>query len=164
MLANNDYPILDGIAPSWADVIVRSKVPGAPTLETKDIKAINTNCSISLGEQRAGGRLKMRSTGSSKYEASMNVYRNAWNEWLRNNGATMYTRGNQRIYGLVHFGLQIQHTPPGSVEIFEYRIKGCRITGRVLNGTEGDDVDVVELPLSPIEIVDVIDGVEYVIL
>lgn len=164
MPANNDFPILDGISPSWADVICRCSAPGAPLLEMKDIKAINTNCTIEIGEQRAGGRLKKRTTGSSKHEASLTVYRNAWNEWLRNNGSLMYTRGNQRIYGLLHFGIQVQHTPPGSVEIFEYRIKGCRVTGRTLNGSEGNDADVVEIPLSPAEIVDVLDGIEYVIL
>jgi hypothetical protein len=162
--ANNDYPVLDGIVPSWADVICRSSAPNAPTLDMKAIKAINTGCTIEIGEQREGGRVMRRTTGSAKHEGSITVYQHLWNQWLRNNKAVMPRRGAQRIYGLVHFGIQCQFTPPGSVEIFEFRIKGCRVSGRTLNGAEGTEANVVEIPLSTIEVVDVIDGEEYVIL
>lgn len=162
--ANNDYPILDGIAPSFCDIIVKIAAPGAPTLDVKDIKSINTNCSVSVGSAVAGGRVKRRTSGSSKYEASMTVYRHAWHEFLLGMKDLMPKRGNQRIISLVHFGIQVFHTPPGAVDIFEFRIKGCRVMGRVINGSEGDDADVVEVALNPIEIVDVIGGEEYVIL
>jgi hypothetical protein len=163
-MANNDFPVLDGISPSWADIIMKMAAPGAPVFECKDIKAVNTGVSIEVGEHRRGGRLYKRTTGSSKSDGSITVYRDAWDQWLENIGSLMPTRGNQRIYGLVHFGLQIQHTPPGSVKIFERRLKGCRIMGSTFNGSEGIDADVIEIPLSIVEIADVIGGVEYVIL
>jgi hypothetical protein len=164
MPVNNDYPVLDGIAPSWADIAVKLAANGAALIELKDIKAINTGCKIEVGSQYAGGRVMKRTTGSSTYDASMTVYREAWQRMLRTLKGVAPKRGNQSILGLVHFGINVQHTPPGSVELFEYRIKGCRILGRNLNGAEGNDADVVEIPLSPIEIVDVIDGEEVVIL
>jgi hypothetical protein len=69
-------------------------------------------------------------------------------------------RGNQRLISLVHFGVAVLHTPPGSTRIFEYRIKGCRLLGRAIAGEEGTDADTVDLVLNPLEIVDVVGGVE----
>lgn len=164
MAANNDYPIYDGIAPSWADVIVRIQKTGLPLIEMKDIQSINTGSTVELGESRAGGRVMKRTTGSLSNEASMTLYREGFQKMLRGLKAAAPTRGNQRLISLVHFNVQIQHTPPGSDDIFEVRIKGCRYTARNLNGSEGTDADVVEVTLNPIEIADVIDGEEVVLL
>lgn len=164
IMANNDYPVLDGVAPSWADIIVRLSPALGALIETKDIKAINTNATVEVGEQRAGGRVIKRTTGSSKYEGSLTLYREGAQKMLRGLKGAAPKRGNQRIITLVHFGIQIQHTPPGSLEIYERRLKGCRIIGAALNGAEGTDADVVEVPLSIIEIVDMIDGEEVVLL
>lgn len=163
-LANNDFPVLDGVAPSWADVIVRASPVGAPLIETKDISAINTGATVEVGEQRRGGRVYKRTTGSSSYEASMTLYYSGWTKLISGLVALAPVRGNQRIISLVHFGLQVQYTPPGSAEIFEYRVKGCRILGRTINGAEGNDATSVEVALSTIEIVDMIGGREVVIL
>jgi hypothetical protein len=168
MPANNDYPVLDGIAPSWADIIVRATATGGALLDVKGIKSINTGTTLEVGVQKAGGRVMKRTTGEGSQEASMEVYREQYQQFIRNLKdaalAAGYTRGNQVLLGLVHFGLQIQHTPPGSTEIYEVRIKGCRYMGRDLNGSEGTDADVVSIKLNPIEIADVIDGVECVII
>jgi hypothetical protein len=51
-------------------------------------------------------------------------------------------------------------TPPGSTDLLEYKVKGCRMLGRTIDSSEGDDAQQVEVPLSTIEVVDVIDGVE----
>jgi hypothetical protein len=163
---NNDYPILDGVAPSWADIIIRATPVGAPLLEVKDIAAINTNVTVEVGEQRgaSGGRVIRRTTGQVSYEASMTLYRSGYQNFIRGlkvaAEAASLTRGNPVTIAMVHFGIQVMHTPINSVEVFEYRIKGCRILGRDLNGAEGTDADQVEVPLSVLEIVDMIDGKE----
>jgi len=164
MPANNDYPVLDGIAPSWADIVVRVTQDGAPLIEMKDIKAINTGTKVEVGYQKAGGRVMKRTTGEASAEASWTLYRSGYLNLLRGLMPLAPVRGNQRLVSLVHFQVQVQHTPPGSVEIFEYRIKGCRLMGRALNGSEGTDADTVEVSLNPIEIADMIDGVEVVML
>jgi hypothetical protein len=64
----------------------------------------------------------------------------------------------------VHFGMQVQFTPPGSDEIFEYRVKGIHLAGKTLNATQGVDAQQVEVPLKCKQIVDVIDGVEVAFL
>jgi hypothetical protein len=166
MAINNEFPVLDGIAPSWADIIVRATPAGAPLIEMKEIKSISTGTTVEIGEQRgaSGGRVIKRTTGSKSDEASSTLYRGGYQNLIRNLAAIAPKRGNQRIVSLVHFGIQVQHTPPGSVEIFEYRIKGCRLLGRTLASEEGNEADTVDVTLNPLEIADMIDGVEVVFL
>jgi hypothetical protein len=165
-MPNNEFPILDGIAPSWADIIVRATPKGGPLIEMKDIAAINTGTSLEVGEQEgaSGGRVIKRTSGRGKQEASITFYRSGFQRFLRALMALAPSRGNQRLISLVHFGIQIQHTPPGDVEIYEYRIKGCRYMGRTMNAAEGVDAQQVECPISVLEIADMIDGEEVVMI
>jgi hypothetical protein len=161
------FPVLDGICPSWADVIVKASPVGAPLIEMNDIKSIDTGTSMEIGEMRgaSGGRVIKRTTGSVKYEASMTLYASGFNKFLRGLlAASPPTRGNQYRLSLVHFGLQVMFTPPGTDEIFEFRIKGCRYTGRKYAASEGVDAQPVDVNLNTIEIVDMIDGKECVLL
>jgi len=166
MPANSDYPVLDGVAPSWADIVVKAVPNGAALIEMKDISAINTGVTVEVGEQKAGGRVMKTTTGEVSYESSITFYREGYQKFLRGliAASDVGKRGDQRLSSLVHFSVQVQHTPPGSTEIFEYRLKGCRALGRSLNGAEGTDADTVEVTLHVKEIVDVIDGVEVAAL
>lgn len=166
MAVNNQYPVLDGMAPSWADIAVKAKATGGPLIEIVDIAAINTASTLEIGEQRgaSGGRVLKRTTGAKSDEASWTLYRTGYQKLMRSLMALAPRRGNQALVSLVVFDIVVQHTPPGDVEIYEMRLKGCRTSGRTLNGTEGVDPDQVELPLSIGELVDVIDDVEVVLL
>ena len=164
MAADNEYPVFDGIAPSWADALVRLQADGAPLLDMKYIKSINTGATVEVGEVLVGGRVFKRTRGNSKQECSMTVYHEGWVGMLRNLMAAAPSRGNQKLISLGHFGIQYQYTPPGVGEIFETRIKGARVIGRTLNGAEGTEATTVDLTLSIIEIVDMIDGVECILL
>lgn len=166
MAISQDYPVLDGIAPSWADIEVNATPNGASLIKMKDIQAINTNSTLEIGEQRgaSGGRVMKRTTGSKTDEASWTLYRTGYQNLARSLMAIAPVRGNQRLIGLVHFLVQVSHTPPGIDEIFEYRLKGCRVSGRQLNAAEGTDAEIAEIPLSISELVDIIDGQEVVLL
>jgi hypothetical protein len=167
---NNEFPVYNGIVPSWCDIIVRVTATGAPLLSMPGIKSINSGVEGEVGDKRgaSGGRVVGRTTGSVSNTAAMTLYRDEFQLFLRNLATAAkslgYVRGNQVLVGLVHFGIQIQHTPPGSVEIYEQRIKGCRYMGRDLNGAEGNDADAVDVKLNPLEVVDMIDGNEIVLL
>lgn len=167
---NNEYPVYNGVSPSFCDIKVAVTATGAPLLRMQGIKSINTSVSGEVGEQRgaSGGRVMKRTTGQVSYEASMTLYRDAFNEFLDNLAIAAqslgYVRGNQVLVSLVHFGIQIQHTLPGVQDTFEHRIKGCRYLGRDLNGAEGTDPDTVDVKLSPLEIVDMRGGKEIVLL
>jgi hypothetical protein len=166
MAVNNEYPVLDGVAPSWADIQINITPSGGALIEMKDIAAITRGSTVEVGEQRgaSGGRVLKRTTGSVSYEASLTLYRSGYQKLLRGLKDSAPVRGNQKIISLVHFQVQVQHTPEGEDEIFEYRIKGCRVMGATVNDAEGTDAEQVEVPLSPIEIVDMIDGEEVVML
>lgn len=161
-MANNDFPVLDGIAPSWADIIVRATPLGGPLIDIKDIKSIETGVTVEVGEQRgaSGGRVMKRTTGAVSYEAKATLYRDGYDNLIEKLSALAPKRGKQDLVSLVTFGIQVQHTPPGSSKIFEYRIKGCRLLGRTLASAEGTDADTVDLVLNPLEIVDIKNGRE----
>lgn len=161
-MPSNEFPVLDGIVPSWADIIVKATPVGGALINITDIKSISTGVTVEVGEQRgaSGGRVMKRTTGAVSYEAAATLYRDGYDKLIEELMKIAPKRGNQRLVSLVHFGIQVLHTPPGSSRIFEYRIKGCRLLGRSIAGEEGTDADTVDLTLNPLEIVDVIDGVE----
>lgn len=173
-----DFPILDGIAPSWADITVRITPGGAgaggvvgaiagavggPLLNMGDISKIDSGWDVKLGEQREGGRVIKRTRGTATHEASMTLYASGYQKLLRGLAiaAPLNAKG-QKTISLVTFLIHVVWTPPGAVDLLEYKIKGCRIIGRKIAAAEGEDAQQVEVPLSPIEVVDVIDGVEVV--
>lgn len=163
---NQDYPVIDGIAPSWSDVIIRITPKDAPLIDVKQIKSIKRTRTVTLGEQvgASGGRVIKRTTGAVKLELSAVFYRDGWNEMLEKLALLALTRGNQSALTLVHFGVQVQHTPPGSSRIFEWRAKGVRILGDAHDHSEGTDADTVDVPMSVIDIVDMVNGREVVML
>ncbi len=162
-MPNQRFPILDGIAPSWADIKFTLSANGAPLLDMGDIKSINTGLSMEIGEQRgaSGGRVMYRTTGNLKVESSATLYAKGFNKMLRMLAPLAPLRGGKvRQLRFVHFGGQLIWTPPGDTEIYEIRIKGCFYAGRAYNVAEGTDAQSVDVALNPAEIVDVIDGEE----
>jgi len=166
MAFSNDYPLLDGVAPSWADINCIASKDGAPLLTVKDFQSINTNTTVEVGEQRgaSGGRVIRRTTGQESFEANIVVYRTGYQSLIRSLMVHAPTRGNSKAVSLVHFDIQVMHTPPGSDDVFEYQLRGCRLLGRALNSAEGTDSETVDLPLSLVQIVDIIDGTEVSML
>jgi hypothetical protein len=176
-----DNPLINGFAPSWCDIAVRISPGGGPLIEIGDIAAIDYNGSVEIGEQREGGRVVNRTRGSSSYEASMTLYASGYQKLLAGLVAAAPLRGSQSLLSLAVFSINIQFTPPtgggvagqaigaiagalGVGGIFETRLKGCRVIGRNISAAEGNDAQQVEVPLSVIEIVDVIGGKEIVLV
>ncbi len=163
---NQEYPVLDGVAPSWADITVKAAASGGALIEMVDIASITSGRTVEVGVVKgaSGGRDRKRTTGAISQECSWTLYREGYQKLLRALMAQAPARGNQKAISMVTFGIQILHTPFGSSEIFERRIKGARIIGDSFSHAEGTDADQVEVPMSCIEIVDIIDGVECVLL
>jgi hypothetical protein len=176
-----DNPLINGFAPSWCDIAVRISPGGGPLIELGDIASIDYNGSVEIGEQREGGRVVNRTRGSVTYEASMTLYASGYQKLLAGLVAAAPLRGAQSLLSLAVFSINIQFTPPtgggvagqaiGAVAgalgvggIFETRLKGCRVIGRNISAAEGNDAQQVEVPLSVIEIVDVIGGKEIVLV
>jgi len=166
MTINQDFPILDGVAPSWADCTLKAKGAATPLLEVKDIASIDSSTTLEIGKMRglSGGKVIRTTTGSSDHEGSLGLYHSGFTNLLDNLGPNMPTRGGKRIYGVCFFDLQQFWTPPGSNEIFEKQMNGCRILGEALAAAEGTDAQKIDLPMYIAEIVYVIRGFKYVIL
>lgn len=166
-MSTNDFPVFDGICPSYADIGVTTSLSGSPLIDMADIKSISTGSSLEVGELigASGGRVMKRTTGTGKYTAGMVLYRSGYQKFLRALAAVAPVRaGRQKRVALVHFQIKVAFTPPGDVEIYETIIRGCRFAGRDLNSAEGNDADTVDVKLNPLEIVDIIDGEEVVLL
>ena len=166
MTINQDYPLYDKIAPSWADAKFNFKGYTTPLLNLKDLAAFETSVTLEIGEMQgaSGGKVIRTTTGSSKYEGKITLYHSGFHDLLDNLGPGMPTRGDLRIYGVVHFDAQLFWTPPGSDEIFEKQVNGCRILGSNLAAAEGVDANKIELPIKVAEVIYVIRGKKYVIL
>jgi hypothetical protein len=170
MSLNQEYPVIDGIVPSYADIKCSITPQGAPLIEMVDIKNISSGSTLEVGEQvgATGGRVKARTTGKSKHEASMTLYFTGFNKLIDGLAqaalAAGHTRGNQVVIGVVQFGITLIWTPPGSSDIFERRLKGCRYMGDKLDASEGTDAQGVDVALNPLENVYMRNGKEIVIL
>jgi hypothetical protein len=163
-MANNAYPVYNGIAPSWSDVSVRLAGTDVPLLEARDIVGLDDSSTVEVGETVAGGRVIKTTTGKGKNEGSLKLYREGHNRLLRGLIANAPVRGNQKILSMVHFDVEIQYTPQGSTETYLKRWKGCRVIGDAESGAEGTDATQVEVTVHVKEIARVIDGVEVVLL
>lgn len=162
-MAAQEFPIYNGIAPTWADVSVTANVYGGKLIDMADIYAVKLDPAVDVGEQHRGGRTVRRGSGQGKNTGELTVYRSAYQAFLRQIADIAPVQNGQRIITLVHFDIIVHHTPPGDTEIYQREGRGCRIVGNGLDGQEGVDPDKLTLPLSVVQIVDIVDGNEFVL-
>ncbi|OFX05628.1 MAG: hypothetical protein A3E78_14490 [Alphaproteobacteria bacterium RIFCSPHIGHO2_12_FULL_63_12] len=149
---------MNGHECSFADIKVHFNVPGGATVAIVDLEGIKWDRKVEFGESRgtSGGRVMKRTRGQVSYEASATVTR-AGCEQLKEAIevaalAAGETRGNQVIISGVAFDILIQHTPFGDSRIYEAKLSGCRYSGDGSDSKQGNEPDMIELNLSPIEI------------
>lgn len=166
-MAIGDFPTVNDIAPSWSDVDTVLNITGGISLKDIDYKGLKVNSTVAVGEQRgaSGGRVIKRTTGAKTDAASASYYRSGLQKLFRavSEVAPKDKQGRSQI-GLVTFDVVCKHTPPGSTEIYCVIARGCRLIKLDLSMTEGNEADVVELDLSPAEVVWIVDGKELVLI
>jgi hypothetical protein len=173
-MINQAYPSLNDIEPSWADVgitfaLSAGLAPG-PVIPMSAIAAIKWSRKVDVGERRgaSGGRVMAQTTGQLTNDATMTLYKSGKQIFLvaltAMAQAQGLVRGNQAIISLVRFDITIQYTPPGSTDLYESAIKGCRYLGDDDDAKEGTDPSKIDITMKPIEIADLINGVEAVLL
>lgn len=160
------FPTVNEVESSWADVGITFDVTEGQSLSITDVESIKWDRSLEVGVKRgtSGGRIMARTTGQGDQSASVVFYRSGVKKLIRALIERAPQRGNQRLIGQVTFNVQIQHTPIGSDEIFETILKGCRYLGDADDMAEGPDADTVEVTLNPIEIANLVDGLEVVLV
>jgi len=159
-----EFKTFNGTAVSWADITLSVALTGGPVVLDIDIVDLSWNSTRSRGVQMRGGRKFARTRGSTEHTASMTVYRSGWRSLVReliNLAQTLgHVYGGIVNYGDVQFNILAQWTPIGTDEIKVLEIRGCVIDDVGESLSEGDDADQVALTLNPMQIVEIIDGVE----
>lgn len=154
----NEYPTLNGIAPSWADVEIPIAISGGETVQTSDILAINHSNSIEIGVVRGpGGKKRKRTRGQGTPEAGMTMTIEGWRLYRRALVAKATELGypdpdSLEGYSLVSSNILIQHTPPGESAIYTTTLEGVRVIGVSESHAEGTDAAQTELTLDVMKI------------
>ncbi len=158
-MPNLAFPNVNGDVCSWADISISLNVPGGAEVSIFDIEGLKWSDKVEVGEQRgaSGGRVMGTTAGQLSTEASMTVTRAGAKQLIQALEVAALllpnaVRGNRvRIAG-VRFDILVQHTPLGTEEIFEAKLSGCRFLGRSHDYKQGNEADMVEIVLNPIEI------------
>ncbi len=165
-MTNQAYPSVNDTESSWADIKVTAKVDGGALVDMADIAAVKFSRSVEVGKKRgaSGGRVMTQTAGEGDCDGSITFYRGGLRRLKQALMEHAPTRGNQIMIGRVSFDVTVQHTPLGEDEIYETILKGCRYLGDSEDNGEGADADQVEVTVNPIEIADIIDGMEVVLI
>jgi hypothetical protein len=143
---------------SWADLSITLNVPDGATASLLDIEGWKWARKLDVGESRgtSGGRPMKRTRGSASYEASATATRGGWMQILEMIEvaaiALNEVRGDRVKIGGVAFDVLLQHTPLGDTRIYSAKLSGCRFLGDSSDMKQGNEADMIELTLNPIEI------------
>jgi hypothetical protein len=157
-MPNQAFPSVNGHECSWADITITFNLPGGATAPIVNIEGIKWSRKVEVSESRgtSGGRPMKRTAGSVDYEASATVTRAGAAELMEQletaASAAGLTRANQTIISAVGFDLLLQHTPLGDSRIYTAKLSGCRFLGDSSDMKQGNEADMIELTLNPIEI------------
>jgi len=167
--ANNEYPLLDGFAPSWADCTLKIQPSGVALVTARDMKSINSGSTVEVGTQMAGGRPRQTTVGAVSHEGSFTLYLTGAQIFERALKDAAVAAGYVRDGGvvqlsLVQFQIDYVFTPPGTTAIFERRMKGCRLLSDAEAPAEGTDATTVDYKVFVTERVKIVDGVECALL
>jgi len=143
-MAEQEYPTINGIEPSWADVAFSIPLYSGPTVQTNDIAAFKLSDKVTVGVKKgtSGGRIMARTVGDLESDASITFYLGGWRKFMR----ALATK-NKKI-SLVGFDVLTLFSPPGETDIYKFKIIGGRVIGRSLDMAEGSDAQKIEIPLS----------------
>jgi hypothetical protein len=165
-MVSQAFPSLNDNEPSWADIATTFTVSKGPLLAMSSIAGLKWGRKVDTGARRgaSGGRVTARTTGEGSQTASASLYRSGMRQLLKGLMTQAPKRGDQLLIGLVAFDILIQHTPPGESEIYQVKIKGCRYLEDADDMKEGADPDKIDITLNPMEIVNIINGIEVVLI
>lgn len=158
MPANQAYPNVNGNICSWSDIGITINVPGGAAAPLLDFEALKWSDKVEVGEQRgtSGGRVMGTTAGQLSSEATATIARKGATQLLEALEAAAASlpgavRGNRIAISGVRYDILVQHTPLGDDRIYEAKLSGCRFLGRSHDLKQGNEADMVEIILNPIE-------------
>jgi len=171
-MAFPDLEEVFGRAVSWAELKGTINVGGGISMPTIDIKAINHEAKVERGEQRGagGGNVKKRTTGQGSQSGSATFYRSgmrALKRELKNAAVKANYRNSDGAYQLSKvtwdwvITLSWDDDPLG---IYIFKLIDCHLDSDTSKHEEGNEAETVEANINPRRVVEVIDGVDTVLL
>lgn len=158
MPSNQAFPSVQEHEVSWADIACTFNVPGGQTVPLLDIEGIKWSAKVDVGESRgaSGGRVMKRTAGQEALEASASMTRSGWSQLMEALESAAVSanqvRGDRVIISGISFDILVQHTPLGASRIYTVKLSGCRFLGDSSDMKQGNEADVIELTLNPLEV------------
>lgn len=157
-MANEAYASVNVHECSWADLTVTINVIDSAEVKVTDLEACKWGGKVEVGESRglSGGRRMKRTRGSVTCEGSATATRSGWMALLEALEvaalAKNLKRGDRVPISLVEFDVLFQHTPLGDSRIYVTKMTGCRLLDHGSDMKQGNEADVIELNLDPMEV------------
>ncbi len=155
-----EFPTLNGVAPSWADLegpkfIIYSGATVAKTVQTADVAAFKWEESLEVGTVRgtSGGRKMKRTSGQGDCNAGVTFYKDGW-KLVRKALQEVADDNELPGYGHVVFDVLYQWTPPGETDVINLKIVGARAVKSAGSAAEGADADKSEIDLNVMRVED----------
>lgn len=170
-MPTQSFPNVNGDVCSWADIAVSLNVPGGAEVGLFDLEALKWSDKVEVGEQRgtSGGRVMGTTRGSLSSEASATISRAGARQFIQALAVAAAelpnaTRGDRVAISGVRFDILVQHTPLGTEAIFTTKLSGCRFLGRSHDYKQGNEAEMVEIVLNPIEIAEQDENGQWIVL
>lgn len=164
-MPQQEYPSLNDMAPSWADLTTRFSVYEGAVLDMADIAALKWGRKVDVAAQRGTGGIKRkRTTGQGDYEASLTLYRDAHEKLCEVLAEKAPQRGNRYRISLVPFDIFVNYSLPVGDRIYRVKILGARIVGDSDDAKEGPEAGQLEIPLDVMEIVNTLPNGKEIVL
>lgn len=165
------FESINARAVSWSEIKFTANIGGGVALPVIDIKSVDHESKVDRGEQRgaSGGRVIKRTTGAMTNTASAEFYRDG----LRTLKKALVAAAIQALavnddchvqLSVVPFDLIITHDWADDPEIYCIKLLGCHLDKDSGKHAEGTDAETVSVDLNPLKIVEVVGGVETVML
>lgn len=159
MPTNQSYSSVNVHECSWADAEFDMSIVGGAKISLVDLEAAKWSSKLerAITKGSSGGRPMKRTRGDLSHEATITASRGGWMIILEAlevlaESIPGRVRGDQVIVGGLEFDILIQHSPQGDSRIYATKLRGCSNDGWSSDMKQGNEADMIEVPVNPIEI------------
>lgn len=145
-MAKNDYPLINGVYHSWAEVQLVFLPYGDGIFRTADFNAVSFTEKLEPGQVKGQGIIKRGTTiGEYSAEGSFSMLLNAHIKFLE--VLARIARTKKIPVGAVQFSMAMSWKAVPGAPIVKAALAGCRIKERGFDGSPSPDATVVETPI-----------------
>ena len=150
-----EYPLIQGQATSWAEVVPSLQIHGGAAFKTSDFSEFSWSDTLTPGDVQGTGPHKVaRTVGMYECEGQMAMY------YAKSVAFEAALAAVNPKIGLAKFDLVISWEPldvetgSGTGQVFTVKLVACRISSRQISTAPGPDALVKTYPLSMLRIED----------